>query len=58
MFGLFKKDPVKKLEDEYSKKMEEAINAQRNGDIDGFSKLSFEADEIDKKIEVLKKELN
>tara|TARA_Y100000590_G_scaffold470711_1_gene668179 strand:- start:37999 stop:38169 length:171 start_codon:yes stop_codon:yes gene_type:complete len=56
MFGLFKKDPVKKLEEQYSKKMEEAINAQRNGDIDGFSKLSFEADQIDKQIEELKKQ--
>lgn len=56
MFGFLKKDPIKKLEEQYRAKMEEAIRAQRNGDIDLFSKLSFEADEIDKKITVEKEE--
>jgi hypothetical protein len=50
MFGIFKKDPIKKLEDQYREKMEQAINAQRNGDIEKFSQLSFEADQIDKEI--------
>lgn len=53
MFDIFKKNPLKKLEDQYRAKMKEAINAQRNGDIDGYSRLSFEADQIDKKILIL-----
>jgi hypothetical protein len=54
MFGLFKTDPIKKLEKQYREKMEEAIRAQRNGNIQAFSKLSFEADQIDKKITSLR----
>ena len=53
MFGLFKKDPIKKLEEQYRVKMEQAINAQRNGDIESFSELSFQADQIDKEILIL-----
>ena len=56
MFGLFKKDPIKKLEEQYRKKSEEAITAQRNGDIEGFSQLSFEADELLKQLEKLESE--
>ena len=50
MFDLFKKDPIKKLEEKYRIIMEQAINAQRNGDIEKYSRLSYEADQIDKKI--------
>jgi hypothetical protein len=50
MFSLFKKDPIKKLEEKYRLIMEQAINAQRNGDIEKFSRLSFEADKTDKEI--------
>ena len=57
MFGLFKSDPVKKLEAEYAKKMELAVSRQRNGDIDGYSKLSQEADDILKEIDRLKAEI-
>ena len=56
MFGLFKKDPLKKLEEQYRKKSEEAINAQRNGDIETFSQLSFEADKLLKELEKLESE--
>lgn len=56
MFGLFKNDPIKKLQKEYEKKMEQAVQRQRNGDIDGYSTLSQEADEIAKKIDELKKQ--
>lgn len=55
MFGLFKKDPIKKLEEKYRTKMETALAAQRRGDIDGFSQLSFEADQLAKEIDQLKK---
>lgn len=54
MFGLFKKDPIKQLESDYRAKMEEAQQAQRNGDIATFSKLSVVAEEIAKKIDELK----
>jgi len=53
MFSIFKKDPTKKLKKELSIKLEQAMNAQRNGDIRTFSQLSFEAQEIDKKIEAI-----
>lgn len=56
MFGIFKSDPIKKLEKQYADKLEQAMNRQRNGDIEGYANLSFEAEEILKKIDKLKKE--
>ncbi|MFT6068062.1 MAG: hypothetical protein ACJAT2_002154 [Bacteriovoracaceae bacterium] len=53
MFGIFKKDPLKKLEEAYRLKMEEALAAQRKGDIERFSELSSEADLIDKEMNAL-----
>ncbi len=54
MFNLFKKDPIKKLEAEYSEFLSKSVNAQRRGDIELYSELAFEADKILKKIEKLK----
>jgi hypothetical protein len=54
MFSFLKKDPLKKAEKQYKSKLTEAMNAQRSGDIQGFAKLSQEADEILKGMEVLK----
>lgn len=51
MFGFFKKDPIKKLQKQYHDKLEEAMHAQRNGDIRGYSMLSQEADTLLKSIE-------
>lgn len=51
MFGLFKCDPRKDLEKRYRQKLEEAMQRQRNGDIAGYSQLSAEAAEIDKKLQ-------
>jgi hypothetical protein len=56
MFGLFKKNPVEKLEKQYSSIMTKAVEAQRNGDIKTFSTLSFEAEEILKKIDKIKEQ--
>ena len=53
MFGFLKSDPIKKLEEKYSKLMKEAVEAQRNGNIELYSKLSFESEEILKKIDDL-----
>lgn len=54
MFGLFKKDPVKALEQEYRKLMEEAMHIQRSGDLKAYAVKIVEAEEIAKKIEALR----
>jgi hypothetical protein len=54
MFGLFKKDPVKQLEKEYSAKLEAARDAQRGGDIQGYAALSRAADELYRRLSELK----
>jgi hypothetical protein len=53
MFGLFKANPKEKLEKEYAKLLEQAMQAQRKGDIELCSSLSFEADKILKQIEAM-----
>ncbi len=56
MFSFFKKDPLKELNKQYLQKLEEAMHAQRNGDIRTYSMLTSEADEFLKKIEALEKQ--
>lgn len=51
MFGLFKKDPVKKLESEYQKIMEEAMHVQRSGDLKAYAKKIEESERILAKIQ-------
>lgn len=55
MFSFFKKDPLKELNKKYLQKLEEAMHAQRNGDIRSYSMLTSEAEDILKKIELLGK---
>ncbi len=55
MFGLFKKDPMKKLDKEYKAMMEEARDIQRSGDLRAYAKKLEEAEVIVKKMEALKK---
>ena len=43
MFSLFKSDPTKKLNKQYSAKLEQAMHAQRNGDIRTYSMLTEQA---------------
>ena len=50
MFSLFKKDPIKKLDKLYEAKLEEAMHAQRRGDIKSYAMITAEADEIRVKI--------
>ena len=57
MFGLFKKDPLKKLQKEYEAKLQEAMQMQRNGKIREYSFLSSEAEDIRSKIQATKAEL-
>ncbi|MEM7395202.1 MAG: DUF6435 family protein [Verrucomicrobiota bacterium] len=52
--SLFKKDPVKKLQQQYEKKLLEARDMQRAGNIQAFSARSAEADELLKKIAAAK----
>ena len=54
MFGFLKKDPIKKLQEEFERLSEKAMHAQRNGKIDVYAKLTKEADDIYKEIEKLK----
>ena len=53
MFGFLKSDPKKKLQQEFEKKLADGVEAQRNGNIELYAKLSTEAEEILKKIEEL-----
>ncbi|MBE1300595.1 MAG: Lacal_2735 family protein [Alteromonadaceae bacterium] len=46
MFGLFKKDPTKALRKKYDIKLEQAMLAQRKGDIKSYSMLTAEAEAI------------
>ena len=53
MFGWFKKDPLKKLQDEYARRLEQARDLQRKGDIQGFATLSAQADGLLQQLESL-----
>lgn len=55
MFGLFKKDPVKKLEKEYQSLMLKARDIQRSGDLKAYAVIIDEAETLGKKIEELKR---
>jgi hypothetical protein len=56
MFGLFKKkDPIAKLEKQYAKLLEEAMELQRGGDIKGYAAKTAEAEAVADKIEALSK---
>ena len=50
MFSLFKKDPTKKLNKLYDRKLEEAMLAQRNGNIRAYSMITAEAEKIREQI--------
>lgn len=54
MFGLFKKDPAKKLQKQYEKLLFDAMQLQRKGDIMGYSMTTQEAEKIREQIEALK----
>ena len=53
MFGFLKSNPTKKLRKQYDTKSEQALNAQRKGDIKTYSMLTLEAEELWKRIEKL-----
>jgi hypothetical protein len=51
MFGLFKRNPKKKMRKEYDALLEKAMYAQRNGDIRSYSMLTADAEALWEKIE-------
>ena len=55
MFGLFKKDPVRKLYKEYEVIMEKARDVQRSGDLKKYARMIEESELILMKIEELEK---
>ena len=55
MFSLFKKNPLKKLNKLYDIKLEQAMNAQRNGDMRSYAMITAEAEKLNDKIKALEK---
>jgi hypothetical protein len=53
MFSIFKSNPIKKLTKLHSIKLEQAMQAQRRGDIRNYALLTSEAEQIHKEILVL-----
>ncbi|OOE82416.1 hypothetical protein BZG25_00755 [Salinivibrio sp. ML198] len=53
MLSFLKPNPVKKLKKQYEAKQQQAFQAQRNGDIRGYSLLTEEAEKIDQQIKEL-----
>lgn len=53
MFGIFQSNPLKKLEKQHASKLEQAMMAQRNGDIRLYSQLTVEAEDLYAKIKQL-----
>ena len=50
MFSFLKKDPIKKLNKRYEAKLEQAMHAQRNGDIKSYAMITAEAEKIQTEI--------
>jgi len=55
MFSFFKKDPISKLNKQYCSLLEQALVAQRKGDIRTYSDLSAKAETVADEIDALKK---
>ncbi|MGI9545505.1 MAG: DUF6435 family protein [Cyclobacteriaceae bacterium] len=53
MLGLFKKDPQKKLRKKYEKRMLEARDIQRSGDLKLYAKKMEEAEQLAQEIQNL-----
>lgn len=53
MFSIFKSDPTKKLRKTYEMKLEQALQAQRNGNMKSYAMITAEAEEIYKQIQEL-----
>ena len=56
MFGLFKTDPKKKLDQEYKALLEQAMHAQRSGDIRKYSDLTERAEAKKRELDLLQRQ--
>ena len=54
MFSFLKKDPISKLNKQYAALLEQALEAQRRGDIRTYSELTSEAEKIAVELDLLK----
>lgn len=55
MFDFLKSDPSKKLQKAYEQKLEQAMQAARNGDMRANATLTEEAEALREEIEQIKK---
>lgn len=55
MFGFLKSSPLKKMKKQYDQKLEQAMLAQRKGDIRSYAMLTAEAEALWSEIETLEK---
>ncbi len=53
MFGFLKQDPKKNLDKEYKSLLEQAMQAQRSGDIRGYSELMERAESVKAELDAL-----
>lgn len=53
MFNFLKRDPLKKLRQQYDAKAEQAMLAQRKGDMRLFADLTAEAEDLWQQLEKL-----
>lgn len=53
MFAIFKANPLKKLQKQYNATLEQAMHAQRNGNIRSYATLTAEAEKIAAEIKAL-----
>jgi len=58
MFSFFKSDPLKKLQRERAKKLEQAMHAQRNGDMRSYAAITSEAEQLQQEIQKLEQGSN
>ncbi|MCE8002634.1 DUF6435 family protein [Billgrantia ethanolica] len=55
MFAIFRRDPTKRLQKAYERKLEEAMLASRNGDMRANAALTEQAEALRLEIERLKR---
>lgn len=54
LLSLFKKDPLKKLEDNHKRLLEEAMHIQRSGDLRLYAVKMEAIDKLEKEIALLR----
>jgi hypothetical protein len=54
MFGWFKKDPVKKLEQDISSKYEQSVQLQRDGKLEEYGRMMKEIEDLQNQLEALR----